>query len=67
MFVTIDDLLIDGLIHISTLPSDFYRFDAPHHRLVGERSGKIFQLGQALKIRVVKVNVWDRKVDFVLA
>ena len=67
MFVTIDDLLIDGLIHISTLPSDFYQFDAPHHRLIGERSGKIFQLGQAVKIRVVKVNIWDRKVDFVLA
>ena len=66
MFVTIDDLLIDGLIHISTLPSDFYQFDAPHHRLIGERSGKIFQLGQAVKIRVVKVNIWDRKVDFVL-
>ncbi|MCX7123100.1 MAG: ribonuclease R [Gammaproteobacteria bacterium] len=67
MFVTIDDLLIDGLIHISSLPSDFYQFDAPHHRLVGERSGRIFQLGQAVKIRVVKVNVWERKVDFVLA
>ncbi len=67
MFVTIDDLLIDGLIHISSLPSDFYQFDAPHHRLVGERSGKIFQLGQAVKIRVVKVNIWERKVDFVLA
>ncbi len=66
MFVTLDDLLIDGLIHISTLPSDFYQFDATHHRLVGERSGKIFQLGQAVKIRVVKVNVWERKVDFVL-
>lgn len=67
MFVTIDDLLIDGLIHISSLPHDFYQFDATHHRLVGERSGKIFQLGQAVKIRVVKVNVWERKVDFVLA
>jgi ribonuclease R len=66
MFVTIDNLLIDGLIHISSLPSDFYQFDATHHRLVGERSGKIFQLGQAVKIRVVKVNIWERKVDFVL-
>ncbi len=66
LFVTLDDFLIDGLVHISSLPRDYYQFDAAHHRLVGERSGKIFQLGQAVKIRVVKVSVVDRKVDFAL-
>lgn len=66
LFVTLNDLLIDGLIHISTLPKDFYTFDPAHHRLVGERSGRVFQLGQAVSIRVVKVNIWDRKIDFML-
>lgn len=66
LFVTIDDLLVDGLVHISTLPGDYYRFDPAHHRLTGERSGRVFQLGQVLKIRVVKVNAWERKVDFTL-
>ncbi len=65
-FVTLDDFLIDGLVHISSLPRDYYQFDATHHRLVGERSGQTFKLGQAVKIRVVKVNVWYRKVDFAL-
>ncbi len=68
IFVTVNDLLIDGLVHIATLtPNDFYIFDAVHHRLVGERSGNIFELGQSLNVKVVKVNVWDRKVDFLLA
>ncbi len=68
IFVTVNYLLIDGLVHIATLtPNDFYIFDAVHHRLVGERSGNIFELGQSLNVKVVKVNVWDRKVDFLLA
>ena len=68
VFVTLNDLLIDGLIHIATFtPSDFYIFDAVHHRLVGERGGRIFELGQEVTVKVVKVNIWDRKVDFLLA
>lgn len=68
LFLTLNDLLIDGLIHIATLtPQDYYTFDATHHRLVGERAGGIFELGQELTVKVVKVNVWDRKVDFLLA
>lgn len=68
VFVTLNDLLIDGLVHITALmPEDFYIFDAVHHRLVGERAGKIFELGQEVAVKVVKVNVWDRKVDFMLA
>ena len=57
-----------GLIHIATLiPNDYYSFDPVHHRLVGERTATIFELGQELTVKVVKVNVWDRKVDFMLA
>lgn len=66
LFVTIDLLLIDGLIHISTLPHDYYVFDPTHHRLMGEKSGRIFKLGQAVSIRVARVNIWDRKIDFML-
>ncbi len=68
MFVMLNDLLIDGLVHIAALaPSDFYVFDPVHHRLVGERGGKVFELGQEVRVRVVKVNIWERKVDFTLA
>ncbi len=68
VFLTLNDLLIDGLVHIATLsPQDFYIFDAVHHRLVGERTGTVFELGQELTVKVVKVNIWDRKVDFLLA
>lgn len=67
LFVTLADLLIDGLVHVTSLPSDFYHFDPVHHRLQGERSGRMFQIGQELKVRVAKVNPMDRKIDFLIA
>lgn len=68
LFLTLDKLLIDGLIHIATLtPQDFYILDTVHHHLVGEHSGTVFELGQALTVKVVRVNIWERKVDFMLA
>ena len=67
LFVTITEWLVDGLIHVTSLPSDYYSFDPVHHRLVGERSGRSFQIGQSVSIKVVKVDPLTRKVDFLLA
>jgi ribonuclease R len=53
-------------VHITTLPNDYYHFDPVIHRLTGERSGKVFQLAQKVKVRVVAVNVDERKIDFEL-
>ena len=63
LFVELDDLYIEGLIHVSNLPGDYYRFDRAQQRLVGERSGQSFALGAALRVLVAAVNLDERKID----
>lgn len=66
LFVNLADIYIEGLIHISTLENDYWHFDAPRHRLNGERSGKVIALGDTLRVKVAAVNVEDRKIDLLL-
>jgi len=66
LFVELKDLYIDGLVHVTSLRNDYYYFDPIHHRLVGERSGVIYKLGDVLKVRVSHVDVDERKIDFEL-
>ncbi|MFT7288486.1 MAG: ribonuclease R [Halieaceae bacterium] len=63
LFVELKDLYIEGLVHVTTLPGDYYRFDHAQQRLVGERSGRSFQLGAKLRVIVAAVNLDDRKID----
>lgn len=67
LFVTLQELLIDGLVHVTSLPADYYQFDPVHHALQGDRSGRKYQIGQELKVKVVKVDPLERKVDFFIA
>ena len=66
LFVMLSDVYVDGLVHITALDKDYFHFDPVGHRLRGERSGKVYRLGDPLRIRVAAVNVDDRKIDFVL-
>lgn len=66
MFVSLDDLYVEGLVHISELGKDYYRFDATKHQLSGERTGKNYRLGDRVEVRVVKVDMESTKIDFVL-
>ncbi|WP_392560965.1 ribonuclease R [Orbus sturtevantii] len=65
-FVRLDDLFIDGLVHVSTLENDYYNFDAGRGRLIGENSGFSYRLGDKVKIKVEAVNPEERKIDFSL-
>ncbi|MBK1718024.1 ribonuclease R [Thiocystis violacea] len=67
IFVELDEIYVDGLVHITALDNDFYHFDPIGHRLHGERTGTVYRLGDRLKIQVAAVNLDDRKIDFVLA
>jgi ribonuclease R len=67
LFVTLDELYVDGLVHISDLGQDYYQFDAAKHLLRGERSGVRYQLGQRVRVKVVRVNLEQSKIDFVIA
>lgn len=64
LFVELKDLYVEGLIHISALPHDYYHHEPAHHRLVGERTRKVFRLGDELTVQVVRVDLDERKVDF---
>jgi ribonuclease R len=66
LFVELDKVFIDGLIHVTALGDDYYHFDASKHRLLGERTNKSFRLGDSLKVQVVKVNLDDKKIDLAL-
>ncbi len=63
-FVRLTELHIDGLVHISTLANDYYQFDPIGQRLIGESFGLIYRLGDAVKVKVVAVNLNDRQIDF---
>ena len=66
LFVVLDDIFIEGLIHISNLPVDYYHFDPITHTLRGERGGKVFKLGQRLSVLLTRVDMEERKIDFEL-
>jgi ribonuclease R len=57
---------VEGLLHITALRNDYYHFDPIGHRLRGERSGRVYRLGDALRVRVARVDLDDRKIDFEL-
>ena len=64
LFVELDQNHVSGLVHITSLPNDYYHFDPVVHRLTGERTGRVYQLAQKVTVTVVAVNVDDRKIDF---
>ena len=64
IFVELDKIYVEGLIHVTSLDHDYYHFDAAHHRLVGERTGQVFRLGDHIVVSVSKVNLEDKKIDF---
>ncbi|CCN72071.1 ribonuclease R [Vibrio nigripulchritudo ATCC 27043] len=65
-FVRLTELHIDGLVHISSLANDYYQFDPIGQRLIGESFGNIYRLGDAVKVKVLSVNLDDRQIDFEL-
>lgn len=66
VFVQLSDLYIEGLIHVTNLTSDFYQFDPVRMLLRGERSGRIFRMGDEVRVVVSRVDLDDRKIDFVM-
>jgi ribonuclease R len=66
-FVELVELFVEGMVHVSTLPSDFYRFLEKQHTLVGEHGRRAFRMGDQVRVRVARVDAELRQVDFVLA
>jgi ribonuclease R len=66
LFVELQPIYIEGLVHISALPGDYYSFDAAKQRLVGERSGRSYRLGGRVRVQVARVDLDDKKIDLEL-
>ncbi|MAT94534.1 MAG: ribonuclease R [Halioglobus sp.] len=66
LFVELSGLYIEGLVHVTALPGDYYHFDAAKQRLSGERSGRSFRLGGGVRVQVARVDLDDRKIDLAL-
>lgn len=64
LFVELDDSKVNGLIHVTQLPNDYYHFDPIRKTLSGERAGRVFRLGDRVEIIVLKASVEDRRIDF---
>ena len=64
VFVMLDEAYVEGLVHVTSLDNDYYHFERAQQRLVGERTKKIYRLTDRMRIRVVGVNLDDKKIDF---
>jgi ribonuclease R len=67
LFVTLDGLNIDGLVHVTELGRDYFHYDHARHALIGERGGRVFQLAGRLSVRIARVDLETSKIDFTLA
>jgi ribonuclease R len=64
VFVELNDIYIEGLVHVTSLPKDYYHFDPVGHRMSGERSGRVYRLGDRLRVKAARVDLDERKIDF---
>ena len=67
IFVALDTIYIEGLVHVSELGADYFQFDNIKHQMLGERTGQRFRLGDRLRVRLVRADLESNKIDFVLA
>ncbi|MAF17347.1 MAG: ribonuclease R [Marinomonas sp.] len=63
LFVELGGLYVDGLVHVSGLGDDYFVHDPEHQAMIGERTGKVFRLGEQVRVTVSGVNLEQRKID----
>ena len=67
LFVALDGVYVEGLVHISDLAKDYFHFDSVKHMLVGERGGGRYRLGDRIRVKIVRVDLESSKIDFIPA
>ncbi len=67
LFVALDQIFVEGLVHITSLPRDYYHFDPVAHRLSGKHTGRAFRLSDRVEVVVARVDLDERRIDFELA
>jgi ribonuclease R len=66
-FIALDEVYVEGLVHVSELGNDYFHFDAGKHQLMGERTRKRFRLGDRVEVTLARVDLDTSKIDFTLA
>ncbi|MDR2220574.1 MAG: ribonuclease R [Methylobacillus sp.] len=66
LFVALDEVYVEGLLHVTELGNDYFDFDAVRHQMLGERTGMRYRLGDRLRVKVARVDMESSKIDFVL-
>lgn len=66
IFVALDAVYVEGLVHVSELGEDYFQFDAIKHQMLGERTGQRFRLGDRVRVRLVRADLETNRIDFVL-
>jgi ribonuclease R len=67
LFVTLDEYFVDGLVHISELGRDYFQYDDARHMLLGDRTGVRYRLADRMTVKLVRVDIEQRKMDLVPA
>jgi ribonuclease R len=66
IFVALDEVYVEGLVHVSEMGADYFTYDKAKHQMVGEKSGQRYRLGDRLRIKLVKADLESGRIDFVL-
>ncbi len=66
IFIELSEVFVEGMIALRDLRDDYYAYDNIHHRLTGQRTGRVFRLGDSVRVRISKVSLDDRQISFVL-
>jgi len=66
LFVELEQIYVQGLVHVSSMADDYYRFDERGHMLKGENTGKVYRLGDKVEVQVARVDLERRQIDFAL-
>ena len=67
IFVALDQVYVEGLVHVSELGADYFQFDNIKHQMLGERTGQRFRLGDRVRVKLVRADLESNRIDFVMA
>ncbi|MEW5783208.1 MAG: ribonuclease R [Pseudomonadota bacterium] len=67
IFVALDTVFVEGLVHVSDLGRDYFHFDEKQHAMIGERTGVRYRLADRVRVQLVRVDLDQNKIDFRLA
>ena len=67
IFVELENMFVEGLVHVTSIKDDYYIYHEKKHSIVGEHKGKVYRIGDKVKVEVENVSIEKRQIDFVLA